>query len=369
MKKCFCYFICLIFVSLLVITANADMKLLPTINSLLRSGQTYMKTEVSDNLDAYYPLNEHFTDVNYDFRILILQRERPQKQFTAKKVYPPFKDTDGFDDNFTGVDIGSSRLWLRSDLMSQLPSYYCANSLEDATYLIIAENLYEWDGTISVSDFKDNGDKNLPEFKDANEMMKYFINHPKTIESMTYYPKFGVYSLITLYETKTKRSSLVDYSYTASKRFARNPDASLHWDNMNYIADLLDAVNEESGVNVTTAKRLIESIDFVSQGKKDLWTSCIDAEEYSTAYHSITDYYWNMAIELRDLDASQDNKENYNLIIRDRNSSALDLFVNYCDYAGFDRSVSSIESTRDYIASPDYDWMERKLKETILLFK
>ena len=368
MKRGLLCCICLLLAFSFVIAASADTQSLFTINSLLRSNQTNKKTEVSDNLDEFYPLNEQFADINYDFRILILQREAPQKEFTAKKTYPPFKDTDGFDENFTGVDIGSSRLWLRSDLMAQLPSYFCASSLEDATYLLVAENIYEWDGTICVSDYKDSGEKNLPDFRSANEMMLYFIEHPRIVDSVTYYPKFGVYSMITLYETKTKKSSLVDYTYTASKRFARNPDASIYWDNMTYVADLLDAVDEESGVDVTTAKRLIESLNFIPQGKKDLWISCIEAEEYSTAHHSITEYYWSMAMELRELDASQDNKENYNLIIRDRNKSALSLFVNYCDYSGFDRSVSSIETSKDYIASPDYDWMEKKLKEIVLMF-
>ena len=370
MKRVLCCCICLMSVFLCFFTASADTaRFLPSINSLLRSGQSNKKTEVSDNLDAYYPLNEQFTEINYDLKFLILQREAPQKEFTAKKTYPPFKETDGFDENFIGIDIGNSRLWLRSDLMAQLPSYYCAKSFEDATYLIVAENFYEWDGTISVSDFKDDGSNNLPDFKDADEMMLYFIEHPKKIESITYYPKFGVYIIITLYETKTKKCTFLDYTYTASRRFARNPDASLQWNNMTYVEDLLDALDEKVGIDIKTAKKLIETSDFIPQGKKDLWISCINAEEYSTAHHSITEYYWSMAVELKNLDPLQDNKENYNLIIRDRNRTALGLFVNYCDYSGFDRSISSIETSKDYISSPDYEWMEQKLKETILMFK
>lgn len=367
MKKLICLCLCITLIIPFVF-ANADTAFLPTINNALRSSSSSSKIEVSDNLDSYYPLNEAFSEINYDFKIIILQREAPLKEFTAKKEYPPFKDTEGFDDNFAGIDIGHSRVWLRTDLMAQLPSYFKASSLEEATYLIIAENLYLLDGSISVSDFKDTGDKALPEFKDADEMMLYFSQHPKTIDSITYYPKFGAYTMVTLYETKTKRSSLLDYTYTSSQRFARNPDASSQWYNMTIIADILDYLDEEKKVNAASAKKTIEEADFIPQAKKDLWTSCINIEEYSTASHSITDYYWSMAIDLRDLDSSSKNQENYNLIIRDRNRLALSMFVNYCDYSGFDRSVSSIESSKDYIASPDYDWMERKLKETVLMF-
>lgn len=366
MKRALFCCICMLVVFHLAIPSRAETGLLPTIDSVLQSGQSNAgKIEVSDNLDAYVSFGESFTNFDYDLKILFLQREAPQKEFTAKTVYPPFSDTDGFDENFSGVDIGNSRLWLRVDLMDQIPSYFCAGSLEEANYLIVAENFYEWDGTISVTDFADREEKDLPEFKDANEMMLYFIEHPRKVESITYYPKFGVYSLITMYETKTKKSLFWSHTYTSSMYFARNPAASLQWYNMTCIADLLDAVNEEFGVDAQYAKSLIESIDFVPQGKKDIWTSCIDAEEYSTAYHSITEYYWSMVLELKDLDPSQENKENYDLIIKDRNRTALSYFVNFCDYSGFDRSISSIEESKDYIATPDYSWMEEELKELV----
>ena len=369
MKRVLSFCLCLLLVLPYVNTANADTKNLPTINSLLRSGQSKEKVDVSDNLDAYSPLNEQFTDLNYDFKILILQREAPQKEFTANTTYPPFEDTNGFDEDFSGVDIGNSKLSLRLDLMAQLPAYLCADSLEDATYLIVAENFYEWDGTISVTDFQDDETKDLPEFKDAYEMALYFMEHPRIIDSITYYPKFGVYSMITLYEAKTKKCSIMDITYTASRRFARNPAASEKWNNMTYLADLLDAVDEEAGIHIETAKNLLESIDFIPEEKTDLWTSCIDAQEYSTAHHSITEYYWSMAKELKDLDSSQENKDNYDLIIRDRSRIALSYFVNHCDYSGFDRSITSIETSKDYIAVPDYDWMEQKLMEMISLFE
>ncbi len=368
MKRFYLCCICLLFVFSLVLPTGAETKTLPTINSLLRSGNTGLKTEVRDNLDAYSPFNGTFEDIDKDFKILILQREAPEKQFTSKKTYPPFTNEDGFDEDFEGVDIGSSRLWLRSDLMALLPSVFCAASLEDANYLLVAESMYEWAGTISVSDFKDSGDEELPEFKDAEEMESYFLKHPKIIESITYYPKFGAYSLITLYDTKTKKGMLIDYTYNEAKRFARNPAACDHWSNMNYVEKLLNVLDEELSIDVTTANTLIENLEFIPQEKKDLWNACINAKEYSTAHHSISDFFWSMAAELRELDASKDHKEKYDLIINERNRQALNLFVNYCEYSGFDRSVSSIELSKDYIASPDHMWMDRSLRETVLLF-
>lgn len=367
MKKGLVCCICLMLVCLLVTAACAEAGTLPTINSLLQSNAG-KKAEVRDNLDMYGLFNDNFEDINYDFKLIVLQREAPQKEFTARLTYPPFVSDNGFEEDFTGVDIGNSRLWLRGDMMAKLPQRYRASSLENATYLIIAEDHYIWDGTISVSDYDNSSDGDLPEFADTEEMIQYFLEHPRTVKSITYYPKFGVYSLIMLYEAKTKKSSVIDYTYTSSMRFARNPEASQQWDNMTYISALLDSLDEEAGVDIQAAENIIGTVEFAPQEKKDLWSSCINAKEYSTARHSVEEYYWAMAAELEGLDDSQENKEYYDLIIRDRNRTALELFVSFCDYSGFDRSVDSIESSGDYIAAPDYDWMETHLQETVALF-
>lgn len=362
MKKLLCLCICLILTGSLI-AAGAETASLPTINEALLTGQG--ATEVCDDLSAYDLLVGNLSITNYDFKLIVLQREMPQKEFTAKTDYPPFENEDGFDDDFDGVDIGRARVWLRNDMMEKLPAQYRASSLEEATYLIIAENLYIWDGTVSTCDYLENDNLDLPEFKDADEMAAYFMEHPKTVKSITYYPKFGVYTLVALYETETKNSVVIENKYASSMRFARNPDACTQWDNMAVIAGILDSLDEG---RITDAKKAVEEAEFVSQGKKDLWTSCIDAGEYTTASYSVNEYYWAMATDLRDLDPSSENRENYNLIISAQNRQALDLFADYCDYSGFDRSISSIEESKDYIASPDYDWMESTLDETVQVF-
>ena len=366
MKKLLCCFLSLLFSFALLSSAFADSSL-PTINSVLRSGSV-AKTEVSDSLEGFSPLNESYSDINYSFRLLILMREAPKKEFTAKTVYPPFSDSDGYDSSFQGVDIGGERLWIRTDLMAQLPEMFRAESFEDATYLLVAETVYELDGTVSVSNFSDNGGEELPEFENAEEMIAYFMEHHREVESVTYYPKFGVYCIVSLYEKETKKNSLMDYTSISSRRFARNPQASDNWTNMSYLQALATALTGESTADPEAAKALIELLDFVPQEKRDLWTACIDGNEYATAAGMVTDYYWSMAEAFKQYDPSEKNAEYYDLIISARSSDALSLFVSYCDYSGFDRSVSSIEESMDYIAAPDYDWMEKALEETIALF-
>lgn len=366
MKKLLCCILSLLLTLSLLIPACADSSL-PTINSVLRSGAS-AKKEVSDTLEGYSPLNETFSDISYSFRIIILQREAPKKEFTAKTVYPPFSDSDGYDSGFQGVDIGNERLWVRGDLMKLLPEKFRADSFEDATYLLVAESIYELDGSVSVSNFSDNGQGELPEFEDAEEMIAYFRDHPREVESVTYYPKFGVYCIVSLYEKETKKSALMDFTSKSSRRFARNPEASDNWSNMGYLQALVTALTGEPSADPEAAKEVIALLDFVPQEERDLWTSCIDAKKYSAAAVMITDYYWSMAEAFKQYDPSSKNGEYYDLIIKARNADALGLFVSYCDYSGFDRSVDSIKESMDYIAAPDYDWMEQALEETIALF-
>lgn len=368
MKKCCCFLIWLVlFTSLTFASASAD---LPTINSVLASGFPADKVEVYNELNDYNFLNDNFDEYEYDFKFIILQRESPDKEFTAKMVYPPFDNPDGFDEDFNGIDKGEPRIWLRGDLMQQLLPENRAQSMRDATYLLIGETYYEWGGTLTYTDYEEATEDELPEFGDTEEMLAYFAAHPKKVTSMTYHPKFAAYTIITIYETATKRSNLLGYTFNPAMRFGKNPEASDQWYNMEDIAALLELL--EATGNQTdrqTFESMLESIEFVPQGKKDLWKSCFDAGEATTAYHSISDYFWLMAEELKNLDPSETNRSNYDLIIREKDRTALDLFVNYCNYSGFDRPLASIEQTRDYMAKPDYDWMEQELQEIVDIFK
>ena len=163
MKRILCGLLCILMISTFVSVAGADSGNLPAINSLLQLGSTE-KTEVSDVLDDYMPFNETFDEIENDIKIIVLQREAPKKEFTEKTEYPPFTGSGGFDDDFDGIDVGKSRLWLRGDLMARMPSYFIADSLEDATYLLIAETYYILDGSVSYVNYKNQEDTDLPEF-------------------------------------------------------------------------------------------------------------------------------------------------------------------------------------------------------------
>ena len=112
----------------------------------------------------------------------------------------------------------------------------------------------------------------------------------------------------------------------------------------------------------------IKSLDFVPTETQHLWLGSLFTQSYDDTRTYITDYYWTMAEQLKDLDPDEENKANYDLIISEKNDIALQLFANYCEYDGFERAISSIESSGDYMAKADTEWLETTLKEVVDLF-
>ena len=47
---------------------------------------------------------------------------------------------------------------------------------------------------------------------------------------------------------------------------------------------------------------------------------------------------------------------------------AFQLFANWCEYGGFERSVTSIGIAKDYMAEADPEWTEEKLTDLVSLF-
>ena len=113
------------------------------------------------------------------------------------------------------------------------------------------------------------------------------------------------------------------------------------------------------------AKDLIGSYDFVSQDEKDLWISCLSLKKYGTAGQLVLEYFWKMAEDLKQLDPSDKNQKNYDLIIRERSIPALAQYVQYCDYNGFEKSMDSIRDEKDYLAAPDWEGQENTLQDMI----
>ncbi len=348
----------------LLVVATASANELPMIDDVLRDLDTAAdRVEVGDDLSMYRLGNTRLTDYG-GFRVIILERKNPEKEFTARRYEPPFTGEEGFPDDYEGVDRGEARVWIRCDLMKQLPVFVRASSMEEAGLLVIAENNYEMAGNIRVTNYKNKSDFVLPDFETVDEMEAFLADHQPTVSSITYYPKFDVYDILILYKIGTTESNLWDYQRTKVKHFARKPEAAFLWNDMKEL-DHAAALIGAGALQSEETEKLIKDLSFVPQDKQSLWLACIAAGESQTTVYSMEEYFWSMAGSLRSLDPSVEDQAKYDMIIDARDKRALALFVNYRDYSGFDQLIESIESSGEYMAAPDDTWRENALNELV----
>ncbi len=340
-----------------LLLCNYAMAELPTIDQVLTELEHMNgKVEVSDDLSSY--AIQFVDDMDFgDFRIIILEREMPEKEFTAVDSGYPDHFMEGLPDDFIGKDIGKERVWVRCDLMNRLPEEVKAESLKDADLLLIGENDYLSGGYLSIMTYDENSNEQMPDFETVEEIDEYLATHQKKIIAVTYYPKFSCYTDVNLYNIKTKECVLIDYVYAPAKRFARNPEASDHWEDMNdldgFISDL--KAQEKSEEELST---IIDGFSFVPENRRTIWQACLKEKDVETCIVSAEMQYWMMAEQLPEIDLDERHRESYRLILDDKNKSILERYVEYCDYSGFDTAVSDIGEKKEYIAHPDKAWLE-----------
>ena len=185
---------------------------LPTIDEALYTMNADSgRVEVSDSLEEYDPDNMAEFDFG-QFRCVILERHLPEKEFTAYDSGYPDNYIENLPDDFTGEDIGQSRVWLRCDLMNRIPAELRAASLEEADVLIIAESQYFLSGSISVSDFYSSDDE-LKAYIDEG-LAKLTEDEAKDLREKL----FARYKNNLILQTAMKESGIDDYNLSESIR-------------------------------------------------------------------------------------------------------------------------------------------------------
>lgn len=322
------------------------------------------RTQVSDDLSEYDPDNMGEFDFN-DVKIVILERRAPEKEFSAYDSGYPFHYVSELPDDYQGVAIGSSQVWLRCDLMNRLPVYMRASSMGEADIILIAETQYVLSGSVSVSSYKESDSKTIPEFDTIEEMEAYINSHRPVVEKITYYPKFAVYTLLNLYSPSTKKCEVYDYTVSLPIRFAKNPEAQDFWDEMETLSTVIHCI-EDGERESTDIDELFSELElFIPEGKTTLWKTCLENEEYMTTAYSMREYYWGMAEELMELDNDPNHQGNYKLIIDAKDMNALAGFVDLCQYSGVDKSIEMIRLRKEYLGTPDYMWLEEELNKFV----
>ena len=359
--------VCLLAGMLLPGAAGAEDRILPTINEVLGGAELPEgMIEVSDRLDAYDPLgSESIGENSIEWKIVILQRQKPLKELTEEVLLPPFADDIGYPIEYAGTDMGGERVWVRCDMMRQLPAELRANSMEEAGVVIMAENIYMCSGTLTVTHYANGVNRGeVPAFETTEELEAYLNEHQPEVESINRYPKFATFMLTTMYDAKTKNCDIISSQFLDASIQAKNPAASDQADHMDAVLRILLALAGEEP-DLETAKALIGDAAFLAEETRAKWTETAENGETENLFMSVYETYWLMAAELREMDPSEENRKAYDLAIEAQNISLLRMLIEQCNYGSFAESIDEVRDTLIYIAMPDQEWYDAGLQEVV----
>lgn len=355
MKRTIALITCI--VMLLGTAALAFADELPTVNEAIKGKKTKSKkTEVSLFLDGYDANNKKTKKADTS-SLLILERVKPGKEFTAYTCgYAENPYETVFPNGYKGTDTGSERVWYRGDLMKNAKG--AASKIEKAGILIVAENEYTWSGITLTVNYPE-GYTDIPAFGSLEELRKYLDEEDWTI---TYRPTFGVYSMVNIYDTKTKKILKQYKTYTSADRasLVSNPEADEQWNNMNLFRTVPEMIADEK-YDWMQIYQHIALYGFVDGGKQEEWLNWLMCGMREEARQSAEEYYWEMAKKLKSLDPSETNRKNYDLIIQDKSYDTLKQFVTFCNYSGLIRSAEEIAEAGGHMAKADASWQKKKI--------
>ena len=367
MKKRLFLLICLLAGALLVFGAYAEDAVLPEINDVLADLPDGI-VEVKADLSRYMPLSGGIADYGQiNAKFLILQREMPKKELTEQIFYPPFEgqNTDGFDTDFTGTDIGEPRIWVRCDMMKQIPEEYRAKSLEEAGAIIMAENLYLCSGTLIITNYaQGSGELDLPEFETLEEMEAYLNENQPQIESIVHYPVFANVMIVDLYSAATGECDISNNEIMFVDIPMKNKAAAEQANNMDSLVEILLRLLADE-VDAADLMSRIADASYIAEDTRMQWISAIGQEKYEDTLEAVWLTYWEMAKELRDLDESEDNRNAYDMVIAEQNFSLLSMLIENGNYTSFDKPIDEIREDYSYLGAQEPEWYETNLQELV----
>lgn len=342
---------------------------LPTLAEALRSmNQTdESKIEIlyTDELRSYQlDNNGDIYDNANGFKILIMQREDAEKEFTELDSGYPNQFITDFPDDFNGVDVGLPRAWLLCDMMKRLPKEFRATSLEDATFILIVDDIYYHSGTISHQVVSANNDSTqIPDYcTTPEEIENYISSHQPTILSIKYYPVFSMFSVASLFNRETTLNTYIDYNSSLVQDLSNNPEACDLWNQMVDLLDLSTALTSEPNGEISDkALETLDNISILSETTADIIKKCIESKEYDSAALLINNNFWKLAEQLSVLDGNANHQRIYDVVIENHSIDALKNIVSYFNYSGLKYDLTTIRNLKLYLAHADQKWEEETI--------
>lgn len=270
-------FCLLLLVVFLGFGAAAEETNYPTINSAIK--KIYYKHPTEIEVD-YCELADFSMDCQgddimegvMDFKIAVFKRLAPEKDVVSS-------DSNGAAENEDGKDQGG-KLFYCAEMMRKVPYKYRARSMEDATIIVIAENKYFPDGTIS--------DRLNSEEKK--------------------YTKYSSSCYINVYNVQTKECETHAIRYIDAPVFFADTLLAERIINLKRIDALSSLFGnpEQNMAPIMSQALMFHYLGLFSFTEYQLLTNCIEQEDREGAVALLECVFWDIAGEILNAEALPD---------------------------------------------------------------
>ena len=288
---------------------------------------------LSDDFSAY----DCYSDGQYipnDGKILILQREGPEKEY-SRSSFP-------YPDDYRGEDKGTAKVWLRADLMSRIPEQLRAATAGEAETIIIAESYYLWTGT-------------MESLAESISGMNY----------NEYRPLFYAINDVMLYSCENKGGQSIIWEEYCYPEMRDDPDSAALWNAVRSLNEMIAYTQEESkserfSLLTQYLEILYEYETMPFSALERMYALCL-SDDMEEIRRICTDTLWRKAEEFITLDP--DYAEEFSAVIEKRDYEELEELVVSRDYSHVAMTDEEILIRKAYMGTPDPERLESLIEE------
>ena len=320
--------------SLLSLTACQSEKTAWTLDEALQM----IGTEQAAALNGRIPLSDDFSgydcysDGQYipnDGKILILQRENPEKEY-SRSSFP-------YPDDYRGEDKGKAKVWLRADLMSRIPEQLRAATAGEAETIIMAESYYQWTSTMESLAESISG-----------------MNYDE------YRPLFCAFNEVRLYSRENKGGQSIIWEEYCYPEMRDDPDSAALWNVIGTLKEMTELTQSElKGEQFQTFTYYLDILDgygaLPRSALERLYELGLDGDTEEIR-NICTNTLWKKAQEFITLDP--DYAEEFSAVVDKKSYEALEELVVSRDYSHVAMTDEEILIRKAYMGTPDPERLE-----------
>ncbi|MBR4040034.1 MAG: hypothetical protein IKJ11_08055 [Clostridia bacterium] len=304
---------------------------------------------------------DYFSSMDYvqnSGKIVVLRRVGPEKEFTVSKQV--------FSDDFNGVDVGETKVYLDMDAMAMIPDEFRAATVDEIGNVIMFETFYLHAGTISSYSAAYETSPSARGLDGAMKDESTELPGEEEVNALEYKAVFTGHAVAALYNAEDGSSLAFDLREFPYAELRSNPEASNVSELMYAAAAVYNACQTQDEETVwESALELIlyESVMTEDQLNKLVELLSADVLDYTAFADFMLDIIWDGAGKLCELD--KEYGKLYQKAIDEQSLEGVFYLLSESDYNSISKSDIVIKLNKDYMGKIDMNVLEEMRTDTL----